>query len=161
MDDIPAEVAMAQHQIPYAFQVQTCDYLGSHPALVTLLQQQLQERACDSATASRIVLSHGSRRPGGNHPVEAIAHRLRATPAYWSVPPDLETVVTRQVQAGNREILVLPYFLFSGGITDAIAQQNRELEKRFPQATFRVCPPIGSSPALADLLLELIDTTDN
>lgn len=156
MDDIPAEVAIAQTQLANRILIDLCPYLGSHPGLLSLMQRQMHARACDRATAQRILLSHGSRRPGGNHPVEAIATQLKASPAYWSVPPNLETRITQLIQTGSQEILILPYFLFPGGITDAIAHQIADFAQQFPNVALWVCPPIGNSPDLVELVLDLV-----
>ena len=59
------------------------------------------------------------------------------------------------MQQGHQRIAILPYFLFSGGITDALTQRMEELAERFPKVTFRLLPPIGASRDLADLVIDL------
>jgi sirohydrochlorin cobaltochelatase len=111
-----------------------------------------------SAIASQawILLSHGSRRHNGNQPVEALATKLGAVAAYWSVSPSLETQVAALVNAGSRQIGVLPYFLFAGGITDAIAQKIAALSQELKAVNLSMASPIGASVQLADLILDLI-----
>jgi sirohydrochlorin ferrochelatase len=59
------------------------------------------------------------------------------------------------VEAGKEEIAILPYFLFAGGITDAIAQTVERLSQQFPSAKLQMAEPIGASAELADLIWDL------
>ncbi|HEY9625364.1 MAG TPA: sirohydrochlorin chelatase [Crinalium sp.] len=151
MEDIPTEVAIAQRLLGSQITVQISPHLGSHPNWKTLLMSAWN---CP-ATVSPILVSHGSRRPGGNDPVEAIATELGATTAYWSVLPHLDSQVARLVQMGCQEIAILPYFLFVGGIWDAIAQLVPQFTQQYPYVRFHLADPIGVSDALADAVLNL------
>ncbi len=151
MEDIPTEVELAQQAIGSAMQIDLYSYLGSHPQVKSLLASQSK-----SATAGRILISHGSRRPGGNQPVEAIATELEAALAYWSVPPSLGSQVTTLIQAGHHEIEILPYFLFVGGITDAIAQAVADIAQQYPDTHLHLAQPLGVSDEMADLILDLL-----
>jgi sirohydrochlorin ferrochelatase len=104
---------------------------------------------------AKILLSHGTRRPGGNESVEAVAEHLGAVAAYWSVSPTLEEQFLDLASAGHKQIAILPYFLFSGGITDALAQSVSTLQERFPKLKLSLCDPIGVSSQLADLIVDL------
>ena len=61
------------------------------------------------------------------------------------------------VSAGHQQIGILPYFLFAGGITDAIAQAVKELKAQFPNVLLHLAEPLGASAELADLILDLIE----
>ncbi|MFN6567709.1 sirohydrochlorin chelatase [Dendronalium sp. ChiSLP03b] len=152
MTDIPAEIALAQKILGQDVIIDLQPYLGSHPGLETLLAKQIAA----SKPQAWIVLTHGSRRPGSQQPIETIAANLRAVAAYWSVSPSLESQVEQLVTAGNREIAILPYFLFAGGITDAIAQAIEKLKLQFPAVTFQMAQPLGASAELADLIEDLM-----
>lgn len=152
MEDIPAEVNLAQQALLPNIVLRQHPYLGSHSGLIDLL---VNYQSAESADAW-ILLAHGSRRAGGNQPVEAIAAQLGLTPAYWSVSPDLSQQVQQLIEAGHQRIGILPYFLFAGGITDAIAQSVAHLTQTFPQVTLYLAPPLGESEALPQLLWELI-----
>lgn len=149
--DIPEQFALAIPKLQDSLPLQLCPYLGSHPGLKTLLQG-----VPTSAQTGRIVLGHGSRRAGGNQPVEAIAQSLQAIPAYWSMPPDMETQVTALVQAGHRQVVVMPYLLFSGGIVEAIAQRLQTLAQQHPAVHLELTSPLGATPALARLVVDLL-----
>ncbi|MBW4586922.1 sirohydrochlorin chelatase [Aetokthonos hydrillicola Thurmond2011] len=151
MEDIPAEVVMARQALSQDIVIDLQPYLGSHPGLGSLLEKQL---AATTAEA-RIILAHGSRRLCSHSSVEALARNLNAVAAYWSVPPSLESQVEKLVSAGYRKIAIIPYFLFAGGITDAIALKQQELKLQFPEVSFQLTEPLGVSTELANLIWDL------
>ncbi|MDM9384453.1 sirohydrochlorin chelatase [Chlorogloeopsis sp. ULAP01] len=152
MEDIPREVALAQQSLGQDILIELQPYLGSHSGLERLWVKQF---AATTASA-RIVLAHGSRRWGSQQPVEAIAKKLGAVTAYWAVAPSLELQVQQLIAAGYKQIAILPYFLFAGGITDAIAQATKKLQLHFPKVTFQLAEPLGASAELADLVWDLL-----
>ncbi|MBD0389869.1 MAG: sirohydrochlorin chelatase [Nostoc sp. C3-bin3] len=154
MTDIPAEIALAQQAIGQDIMIEVQPYLGSHPNLEKLLAKQT---AAIKAEAW-ILLAHGSRRPGSKETVEAMAASLSAVAAYWAGPPSLESRVTELVAAGYKEIAILPYFLFTGGITDAIAASIEELKLQFSAVNFQLAQPLGASAELAELICDLTIT---
>lgn len=151
--DIPAEVALAQQAINQDIMIEMQPYLGSHPNLEKLLAKQIAV----IKTEAWILLAHGSRRPGSQETVEAIAASMPAVAAYWAGPPSLESRVKELVAAGYKEIAILPYFLFAGGITDAIAASIEELKLQFSGINFQLAQPLGASAELAELICDLID----
>ncbi|MBD2500337.1 sirohydrochlorin chelatase [Anabaena azotica] len=154
MTDIPHEVAQAQQALSQDILIELQPYLGIHQGLQTFLQKQIASIKAEAW----ILLSHGSRRPGSQQPVETMAANIGAVAAYWSVAPSLESRVEELVAAGYREIAILPYFLFSGGITDAIAQAINELKLQFPGVSLYLAAPLGVSGELAELIGDLIYT---
>lgn len=150
MEDIPAEVELARQALP-GLTLEICQHLGSHPGLRGLLRHKLRATISEAL----IVLSHGSRRPGGNAPVCALAQGLGGIPAFWAVAPSLDTQVIQYIQSGIQRVAILPYFLFTGSTTDAITHHTEELAERFPQMGFHLLPPLGPSPELARLVVDL------
>lgn len=155
MEDIPAEIAIARQALNHAIKFDLRPHLGSHPNLWKLLINPVDAFAAAPQTG-KILIAHGSRRPDSHQLVEAIAARLGAVPAYWSVAPSLEDQVTVLVKHGHQQIAILPYFLFEGGITDAIRQTVEQLNQRFPYARLHLSQPLGATPELADCVLDLI-----
>ena len=151
MEDIPAEVAIAQTDLGRDVIIAIQPHLGTHAGLKELLANHMTSVAAEAW----ILLSHGSRRPGGNQPVQAIAAQLGAVPAYWSVAPSLESQLTNLVRSGHQQIGILPYFLFAGGITDAIAAVVEQLSQQFPTVNLNLAEPLGASAELANLVLDL------
>lgn len=157
MEDIPGEVALAQHAVGEDVIIELEPYLGSHPGVEQLLAKQIAESSKNCHNQGWILLTHGSRRPGSKKQVEAIAANLGVVVAYWSVAPSLESRVKELVSAGYEKITILPYFLFAGGITDAIARSSQELKLQFPAVRFQLAEPLGASAELADLIWDLIN----
>lgn len=151
MEDIPAEVAIAQKTLG-RLKLELKPHLGTHPGLVNLLAKKQATTA-----EAGILLAHGSRRAGAKQPVEAIAEQLGALSAYWAVPPSLASRVQELVTAGHQQIGIIPYFLFAGGITDAIAQSVEQLQEQFPAVEIHLAEPLGASQELGLLILDLVD----
>jgi len=154
MKDIPDEIAMAQQAVGQDMMIELKPHLGSNPNLGRLLAKQMAGKN----TAAWILLAHGSRRPNSLETVEAMAKSLTALPAYWAVSPSLESRVKELIAVGKWEMAILPYFLFAGGITDAIAQSIETLKLQFPLVNFHLAQPLGASTELAELIWDLIDT---
>lgn len=149
-EDIPAEVELARREIGDRPPICIHPYLGSDSGLEKSLTATLDSRE----ETAWVLLAHGSRYPGGNQPISEIAVRLQqhsqksVLPAYWSVPPSLETQVRALVESGYDRIGILPYFLFAGGITDAIAQTVDRLASQFPHTQLSLAEPLGVSDRL-------------
>jgi sirohydrochlorin cobaltochelatase len=158
-EDIPAQVEIAKQTISSQLKIELQPHLGTQQAgLTNLVKTQMQEVAFlpNLQLPKWILLSHGSRRLGGNSTVEEIASKVGAHPAYWSVKPSLEERIDSLVRDGQQQIGIVPYFLFNGGITDAIAKTVEQLKQQFPTAELHLANPFGASVELADLIGELI-----
>ncbi len=155
MDDIPAEVAIAQRELGTSINITTAPFLGAAPNLVEAFAQNRFD-----LPRTTIILAHGSRRSGGNTTVERLAVDLELEVAYWSIAPSLADRVDALIATGATEIGILPYFLFAGGITDAIADMVANLRHQFPQVKFTLGEPLGNSPHLAEMLGKIIRSID-
>jgi sirohydrochlorin cobaltochelatase len=146
-EDIPVQVQAAQTALG-SFPLTQTAYLGSLGSLKGLLKPQ------DKPT---LLLSHGSRKPGGNEPIEHLAHTLDITPTFWSVEPKLATTIAHLAKAGATEIAIKPFFLTQGGITDAIAAEVARLAEIFPQVTLTLENTLDRQPGFREIVLELLD----
>ncbi|MEI2578396.1 sirohydrochlorin chelatase [Scytonema sp. PRP1] len=153
MEDIPAQVALAKQILGQDIKISLQPYLGSHPDLGRLLAKQVVA----TKAQAKILLAHGSRRPGGNNPVEAIATAIGGVAAYLGVPPSFEAQVQELISAGYRNLLIIPYFLFAGGMTDAVAQRQEELKLQFPEVSFQLAEPLGTRAELVELIWDLLE----
>lgn len=168
-EDIPAEVELARREIgtrasdsqrEYRPHICIHPYLGSDSGIAESLTNTLHARE----ETAWVLLAHGSRYPGGNRPISEIAVRLQeqscksVLPAYWSVPPSLETQVRVLVRSGYDRIGILPYFLFAGGITDAIAQTVDRLASQFPHTHLSLAEPLGVSDRLVRQIVSQIES---
>ncbi len=149
-EDIPEAVKIAQQAVGHQMRITLKPYLGQSP----LMAKQLQAAFSDATHSAKIIISHGSRRPGGNQPLERLAQQVGLKPAYWSVSPTLSEQVTRLVRSGILAIEIVPYFLFPGGITDAIAQHVDTLQAQFPQVQLQFGRPLSRQLSLADLIIK-------
>ncbi|MBW4631994.1 MAG: sirohydrochlorin chelatase [Iphinoe sp. HA4291-MV1] len=153
MEDIPAEVALARQALSQDIKIFLQPYLGCHPLLGRLLAKQLIATKAEA----KILLAHGSRRPEANASVEAIAATIGAVAAYLGLSPSLEVRVQELMAAGYRNLLTIPYFLFPGGMTDAVAQRQEELKLQFPQVNFQLTEPLGANAELVELIWDLLE----
>lgn len=150
-EDIPMEMNLARQTLDAPLEMTLCPHLGSHLGLRRLLVDRMAEIPSEAC----LLIAHGSRRPGGNKSIEELAKQLGVIAAYWSVPPDLETQIINLMQKGYQQLAIMPYFLFPGGITDTITQLTEELAERFPRVNFRLMPPLGATPELANIVVDL------
>ncbi len=151
-EDIPAAVAIAQTQLPPTIQWEITTHFGSCPGLHRIVM----ERLSGTPMEAWILLAHGSQRPGANQAIETLAERVGAIAAYWATAPNLETQLQALQTAGLRRIGILPYFLFSGGITDAIAQTVATLTQHHPNLSLSLAETLDHNAGIADVLVELI-----
>jgi sirohydrochlorin cobaltochelatase len=155
LEDIPAEIAMLDRVITDRVKLILTPFLGANPDLFDLVATNRIQ-----LPNLTIILSHGSRKSGGNATVEQLATNLNLDIAYWSIAPSLTEQVTKLVATGATEIGILPYFLFGGGITDAIAELVSQLNKQFPQVKLILDEPIGNNPKLLPLLVKIFTSID-
>ncbi|HHP7232797.1 MAG TPA: sirohydrochlorin chelatase [Xenococcaceae cyanobacterium] len=150
--DIPSEIALAQSQIPQQLKIQLNPPLGSYKELNQLLLAQFEAHSA----SARILLAHGSRLATANQLTEHLAEQCTAQVAYWAISPDLEAVVSQQLADHPKTITIIPYFLFPGKTTDAIAEKVAQLQQQYPQTQLMLGQPLGATPTLAQLILDKI-----
>lgn len=66
--------------------------------------------------------------------------------------PRLERVVQRQVQLGMKQVVVLPYYLFTGTLMQRIARQVEHLRQQYPQVRFAQASYFGFEKEIFTLL---------
>ena len=149
-EDIPLEIACAIEQINHQNQViiELSPYLGKYSGMALLLAQKFSELSAKT----RILIAHGSRLPGVADYYKSLTRQLNAVIAYWSTTPSLSQQVKAQIAAGQKKIAILPYFLFPGKITEAIAQQVSELQIEHPEVELILGQPLGTSADLVELI---------
>jgi sirohydrochlorin ferrochelatase len=145
-EDIPAAVAKVRSPI----KLELKPHLGSYQGIKSLLSREF----ADLSPQDRILLAHGSRRPGGNREVESLAAFFGAVPAYWSIQPSLTQQIEILIAQGSRSIAILPYFLFAGGITDAIASQVFCLSQKYLNVNLSLGVSLGATRELAEIIVE-------
>ena len=150
-EDLPAEIEQAQGILGARCRLIGLPYLGSLPLLAPWLEQCFQQYQTQSS-AQRILLAHGSRRPGGNTAIANLAHSLNAQVAFWKTEPSLDQALSELTSTD--QVVILPYFLFAGGITDAIQTKIQQLQREYPRLNLKLGEPLGPNPILASLIAE-------
>ena len=156
MQDIPAEIDLALSIVSPSCHVQVLPHLGSLGGMFELLSHQQQAYTEDKLIDVWILLAHGSKYNHAHQSIKELANQLNAIPAYWAVSPSLETQVEMLMNQGYTSLGILPYFLFSGGITDAIARKVDNLREHFSHSQIILADPLGTTPLLAEMVLSLI-----
>jgi sirohydrochlorin cobaltochelatase len=118
-----------------------------------------------------ILFAHGARDPQWAQPFEQVAERVRAQRpgvavalAYLELmSPDLDAAGAALVQAGCREVAVLPLFLGAGGhVRKDLPERLQRLRAAHPDVRWALQPAAGESPrlveALAQVALDALET---
>lgn len=152
MEDLPAEIAKAKQQLGDAIELTLCPHLGGHAQMLDVLNQRIEAVPAEAA----LLVAHGSRRSKGNRKIKMLGQQLNTEVAYWAIAPDIEEKIIELMQQGAQRIAIFPYFLFAGGITDAITLRTEELAERFPKVKFRLLPTLGATNEMADLAVYIL-----
>ncbi|MEL6381090.1 MAG: CbiX/SirB N-terminal domain-containing protein [Cyanobacteria bacterium J06626_18] len=150
-EDLPREIATAQSLIPPDLELLCVPHLGSHACFKRFVASRLKATTADRC----LLLAHGSRRRAGNRSVRQLGTTLDVDVAFWAVDPDLETQVIEMMQQGYQHIVIAPYFLFPGSITDAITRRTEDLAERLSRLSLRLLAPLGTSAELGRAVAEL------
>jgi sirohydrochlorin cobaltochelatase len=148
-EDIPQAIAIAKPKLDSRIAIELLDYVGSYPQLTDLLVQKFPPLA----NLGKIILAHGSRLDRGNIAIEEIGKKVNAINAYWTVKPDLTSTVELLINQNKSAIVIVPYFLFVGRITEEITSQVAILQSKFPQTKFFLTQPLGATSELAQIIV--------
>lgn len=150
--DIPAAIALLTEKYS-DIDVKILDYLGKDNRLAPFLEHQFEKHP----KAKRILMAHGSRRDGANPEIEKLAQALNANTAYWATEPSLQQTIAILTKTELEVVYVVPYFLFSGKIPAAIAQQLDDLKLDYPRLQFYLGQPFGNHPDCAAAIANLLN----
>jgi len=162
--DIPQAIAAARERHPdvefrYGCHLGTTDQLLK--ALRYRLHQAMVELAMpDPRTTGVVVLAHGASDIEATGEIAKMAHWIFETtrhelvlPAFTDVCfPRLEQVVQRLDLLGASQLIVLPYYLFTGRLIKRIQRQVERLTKQYPNRVIVQADYIGAHEQLLDLL---------
>ncbi len=123
--------------------------------------------AAASAMKSLILVAHGSRRAASNAEILALTERLRhrvrdrfdyVDCAFWELAePSIPAAIDAAVQAGSREITILPYFLACGThVNDHIPLLISAKRAEHPEIAIELKPYIGKAPTMVDVLASVV-----
>lgn len=137
-EDLPAEIAAARAQLPATVTLSCFTHLGGHQQFQRYVAARLTKTKADRC----VLLAHGSRRTSGNRAIQQLGNLLDTDVAFWSVAPDLETQIHTLMQQGHQHIAIAPFFLFPGGITDAIIRRTEQIAEHLPKLSLRLLSPL-------------------
>jgi len=115
-----------------------------------------------------LLIAHGSRRSESNEEVQHLTDTLRTRLGGKAIivccafleqaSPSIPEGIDECIQAGARDILILPYFLSAGRhVSRDIPALIQQKQIQYPEISFHLRPHIGSSEAMTDLLLAMIN----
>lgn len=162
--DIPQAIASAREHHPriefrYGYHLGTTDQLLK--ALRYRLHQAMIKLAMpDPHTTGVVVLARGTSDIEATGEVAKMAHWIYETtrhelvlPAFTDVCfPRLEQVVQRLDLLGASQMIVLPYYLFTGRLIKRIERQVERLMRQYPNRVIVQADYIGAHDQLLDLL---------
>ena len=115
-----------------------------------------------------LLIAHGSKVDASNQEVRQLAVRLEAAArdrfdlvkcAFLELAqPSIPEGVQKCIDAGAREVFVVPYFLAAGRhVRTDIPGELQKKREEHPQIEIHLCDYLGKSPALTGLLVELAE----
>ncbi|HQR74134.1 MAG TPA: CbiX/SirB N-terminal domain-containing protein [Sulfurovum sp.] len=114
-----------------------------------------------------IIIAHGSRNEKSNTEVRELVQQVKAllgsdfslvTSAFLEFAyPSLEASILACIQAGKKEIVILPYFLASGNhVTRDIPEIIEKMQKEHTEVTLELKKHLGSASGMASLLKSMV-----
>jgi sirohydrochlorin cobaltochelatase len=145
-------------------------HLGAEDGILAILKRQLHRAMLqldmpDPTTTGVIVLGRGASDRMANGEVAKMARWLFEVTDHQQVDiaftgityPRLEKVVQQQHRLGMTQIVVLPYYLFSGTLIERIKRQVVHLQQQYPQMRFARSEHFGFEPEIYALLDERVN----
>lgn len=140
-------------------------HLGANSKMLKALRRELMKSMAffampDPKTTGVIILGRGSSDKIANGEVAKMArwlweetdHELIDIAFTGITYPRLESVVQRQVTLGMTQIVIQPYYLFTGTLIKRIAEQRIYLQQQYPHIRFTLGHYLGFSPEIYHLL---------
>ncbi len=171
--EIPEYIAAARRQYPQTEFIYMPP-LGACDAIFTILKRRLQQAMRDldhpdPTNTGVILLGRGSSDAMANGDVSKMArwlqestdHRHLVDIAFTGITyPRLETVVQRQVRLGMMQLIILPYYLFTGVLIERIQRQVQHLKQQYPQIRFSCGDYFGFEDEIFMLVSQRVKQAD-
>ncbi len=167
--EIPEYIEAARGRYPQTRFVYA-HHLGACDPILAILKRRLHKAMReldmpDPKTTGVILLSRGSSDPMANGEVAKMARWLNEAGGHELVDiaftgityPRLERVVQRHSQLGMTQLVVLPYYLFSGTLMERIKRQVAHLKQQYPRIRFARSEPFGCEEEIFALLDQRVE----
>ncbi len=162
-NDVPMAVAAARLRYPDV-RFFAARPLGVHPGMVRALADRYSEVSAelDPERTAVLLVGRGSSDPDANADLYKLARLfaerrglMAVDVAYSGVTtPTLEAACTALLARRPRALVVLPYLLYPGVLLDRLRAELATMAALHPRLTLRVADPVGTHPAIVDVLLE-------
>ncbi|MCP4238456.1 MAG: sirohydrochlorin chelatase [Aestuariibacter sp.] len=170
--EIPAHIEHARTQFPhcefvYAPQLSACDEILN--ILKRNLKKGLQALDMpDPTTTGVVLLGRGASDRQANGEVAKMARWLQEDSRHERVDiaftgityPRLEKVIQSQIQLGMMQVVVLPYYLFTGTLMARIKRQVARLRLQYPNVHFYCGDYFGFEPEIFELVGKRVTQID-
>lgn len=166
--EIPEHIEHARLRYPDVEFVY-CRHLGSCEEILTVVQRHLRQamhalNVPDPRNTGVVLLGRGSSDRVANGEVAKMArwlyeegdHDLVDIAFTGITHPRLESVVQRQVKLEMKQIVVLPFYLFTGTLIERIRRQVARLQGQYPQIQFALADYLGFEDEVYGLLEQRI-----
>jgi len=166
--EIPHHIAHAREHHPDVEFIMA-KHLGAGSHVLKALKSELAKAmlaldAPDAKNTGVILLARGSSDKVANGEIAKMARWLFEDTGHEMVDlaftgitsPKVETVAQRQVACGMKQIIILPYYLFTGVLVERIARQTERLQKQYPTVSFGLATYMGFDDAIYDVLDERV-----
>ncbi len=166
--EIPHHIAHAREHHPDVEFIMA-KHLGAGTKVLQALKSKLSKAmlaldAPDAKNTGVILLARGSSDKVANGEIAKMARWLFEETEHEMVDlaftgitfPKVETVAQRQVACGMKQIIVLPYYLYTGVLIERIARQVTRLQSQYPSVAFGLGKYIGFDDAIYEMLDERV-----
>lgn len=164
--EIPAALAAARLRFPQVTFLCSRN-IGAEEKMVEMVRFRLHQAMSrldmpDPRATGVVLLGRGASEPAANAEVAKLARWLYETTdhdlidiAFTGIThPRLEGVVQRQVRLGMTQLIVLPFYLFTGRLIKRITRQVERLRLTYPDRPLALAPYIGDHEKLFELVEE-------
>jgi len=140
-------------------------HLGAGEPILSILKRNLRKALAtiempDPRSTGVIILGRGSSDQFANGEIAKMARWLFEKTDHDIVDiaftgityPRLETVVQRQRLIGMTQIVILPYYLFTGTLIERIKRQTIRLQQQYPNISFSLSNHFGFENEIYNLL---------
>ncbi|WAC73480.1 sirohydrochlorin chelatase [Roseateles sp. SL47] len=166
--EVPEAIEQARAACP-GTEILLAPHLTACDPVLTVLRRRLRHAMQaldmpDPTTTGVVLLGRGSSDRGANGDMAKMARWLLEVGDHELVDlaftgitwPRLERVVQRQVLLGMKQIVVLPYYLYTGTLMQRIHRQVDHLRTQYPQVRFKSTEHFGFEPEIFDLMSQRV-----
>lgn len=167
--EIPEAIRQAREEMP-GVDFRYGRHLGCEEPILKLLRRRLHSAMVtldmpDPANTGVLLLGRGSSDMSANAEVARMARWIFETTQHTMVEyaftgitePKLEGMVQRMISLGAMQLVVLPYYLFTGRLIKRITRQVERLRNQYPRIAFAQAGYLGIDDALVTLLEERVE----